>query len=330
MPESTPTTTLESTASVPAGATPEASGSSATSNVTAPTPTSTPVLGSVAQTPPAVAAATSSAAPATSSDAATTDKWREAIPAEIRTNPCFANVKDVSDLATQFANAQKLIGVEKAPIPKADSPKEVWDAFYKAAGRPDTVEGYGEIKLPDGISIVDKPALDSFTKSVFDKGLSKQQYDAVVGSYLEFVQKSGKAQEASVSSTIATGMKSLSSEWGSKFTEQMQVANDAFDSLADPELKSLFEKDKVLANNPSVIKLFAKLGTAMKEDTLRGGSSASVSLSPDSPTHALQMIQKLEKDNADVLFNPNHPDQIRRKSVLDKRMALYKTAYPDK
>jgi hypothetical protein len=41
------------------------------------------------------------------------------------------------------------------------------------------------------------------------------------------------------------------------------------EALADPDLKSLLKYNAQLAITPAIIKLFAKLGKAMSEDSLR-------------------------------------------------------------
>ena len=70
-------------------------------------------------------------------------------------------------------NSQKLIGQRPAGIPAADAPKEVWDNFYKAMGRPEKAADY-QFELDPSLKLDEK--FVNSTKEIMHKyGLTPTQ-----------------------------------------------------------------------------------------------------------------------------------------------------------
>ena len=68
--------------------------------------------------------------------------------------------KGVADLAKSYANQAKLIGVDKIPKPTKDWNDANWAEFWKAGGRPETIEGYKlPEQLPDGITVTPEQSM---------------------------------------------------------------------------------------------------------------------------------------------------------------------------
>ena len=259
--------------------------------------------------------------------------WRESLPEQLKGEKCFENIKDVSDLASQFLNAQKLIGAKKIevpsfPIPKDDSPKEEWDKFYAAVGRPESPDGYELYPATFEGLTVDEQAMKEFKELFHGAGLSKKQFAVTVKKYAEYERARVAGFVEQQRQEQVQGMQSLAKEWGPEFDANIALANDTVEALADPDLKSLLENNAQLANTPAIIKLFTKLGKAMSEDSLKGISATGTGFNPGSKAEALQQLQELENNNVDILYNKNYPDMAKREALLKRRMELYAIAYP--
>lgn len=259
----------------------------------------------------------------------------ESLPEDLRSEKCLATVKDASDLAKQFVNAQRLIGaktieVPSFPIPNKDSTPEEWEKFWTAAGRPENIEGYNlPAEVTEGLQ-VDEAVMKGFKELFHKEGLTSKQFTAAVSKYAEYERAKAEAAQQAHTEGIRQGLLSLNKEWGDKYAANMAMANDAFDAIADEDTKALFAENPGLSNHPAVVKLFHKIGTAMSEDSLKGITSTGGGFNPGSKAEALIQLQSFESENKEIIFNVNYPDQRRRDSVLAQRAQMYKQIYGSK
>lgn len=254
--------------------------------------------------------------------------WREQfIPEDIRGEAVFANVKDPQDLAKQFYNAQKVIGRDKIPMPKDESDQEGWDRLFKAVGRPDSPDEY---EIPEDLKEVqwDEQALKDFKAAFHGAGLSKKQFAIATKKYADYVNAKMQEQQAKTQQKITEGLTALQKEWGPEYSKRMELANGAFQSVADDDLKELIASNPELANHPSVLKLFAKIGASMQEHDLKLDGKP-VGFNPDSPVHAKQKLAEFEEANREIIFDVmGKYDPKKREEVLAERWRLTRLAYP--
>ena len=109
------------------------------------------------------------------------DNWKDSLPEELKQEKCFDNIHTLPSLFKSYAAAQKMVGTNKVSIPSENSTQEEWDAFYKAAGRPDNAEAYSveQIELPQGISL-DDATVKSFRDFAFSHGMSQKAFEDAV------------------------------------------------------------------------------------------------------------------------------------------------------
>jgi hypothetical protein len=137
------------------------------------------------------------AAAATPAETPPAIEWEKHVPAELKEKPWMQDIlkaenpterffKDFEGLQTKLV--QRVDGA-----PKPDAPKEEWDKFYNALGRPETPDGYEfkDLELPEE----DKPIgefikagqSDEFIKDVksllHSKGLTAKQAQELVNEY---------------------------------------------------------------------------------------------------------------------------------------------------
>ena len=248
--------------------------------------------------------------------------WREQIPEDIRGEGIFANVKDVGDLATQFVNAQKMVGADKILKPRDDWKEDDWNKFYNELGRPETAEKYQkpETKLAEGMEMSDEvmgEALKLFHKS----GLTQKQSNEVFGFYIDLINGQVESATQESQKTQREAVESLKNDFGDKYDENLDVAQSVVKKFGDEELIKFLDESGI-GDSPLMIKLFAKIGGSLIEDTAVGTGKG---LDLTTQTGAKQEIAKLTGDeDFQKMMNdrthPGHADAVIRWENLHKQV----------
>lgn len=133
-----------------------------------------------------------------------------------------------------------------------------YQEFEKRMGQyglpPETPDAY-KLQLPEGVEAPEGFA-EEFTQFAHANGLTQKQLDALMPEIItmaqevmeEFTPTKEKAEAA------------LREAWGDKFDSELALANKAFARYKD----AIAPED---ANNPAVIKVLAKIGAELGEDT---------------------------------------------------------------
>ncbi|WP_262033865.1 hypothetical protein [Serratia liquefaciens] len=197
-------------------------------------------------------------------------------------------------LAESYTHLEKRFGSGDAPPKTADeyAPKVENDGFK-----------WDEFKAA--------PEMQGFLKAAHAKGITNDQMGFILGEYMQRAPAlvNGAAELDAESATTA-----LREVWktDAEFNKNIGLAFRAFNSLADAG-----DKDKMgeIGNNPMVIRMLAKVGAEMSEDTPAGG---------DINLEEQQTVRELMKSEA--YTNPKHTDYER---VTAQVRAFYQRAYGD-
>ncbi len=248
----------------------------------------------------------------------------DSLPADIRGDVAFKDIKDVGALAKAYLHGQKLIGRDPTTVlalPAANDDNAAWDAVYARLGRPDKPDGY---QLADVAGFQADAALrDKFLDTAHKAGLSARQANAL---YAWYGQANVEAAAASAAQQRAAGqaaVTALRQEWGQAFDEKTLDARTAVRHYGGDALVALLDQSG-LGDNPVLARAFAQAGAALREAKIVGGESGQRSFSP---AEARQQINTLQADKAFVEAyrdprNPGHKDAVARMS------ALYGAAFP--
>lgn len=260
------------------------------------------------------------------------EDWRaNLIPEDIREDPAFADFKSPQDVMRSYLNAQKLIGKDKLVRPDENSPKEVWEEFYKVAGRPENAEDYSlpEDMGEDAKKLFDEEALKSFKELAHENGVPKSAFEKMLGKYAEYIEGVQSQQSESMNQRITEGLQALEKEVGrEKYENMLSTANAGLEAIGDESLSELILGNEELRNHPGMIKLFSMIGESSGEHgplKLPGGASPRV----DSVTQARQQLDKFETEHADVLNAVNYNGPKNRDHILQQRFKLLQKAYPE-
>lgn len=251
--------------------------------------------------------------------------WRSSLPAEIKDHPCLKDFKGTDDAVKAYVNAQRLIGVDKLPIPPKDAKPEVREKFmndvYDRLGRPKEAKDYKitNPKLPDGINIPVAPTeIDAFKGEAHKLGLLPHQVDGIYQFYMASMANQLKQHGEIMTGASKDAEADLRQEYGAAYDAKVAKAKNLLQKTAGDDFKQLL--DSGFGNNPAVIRYMAKMADMISEDSFVKGDEATMT-----PKEAQDEISKIRANSSHPYFVKSHPDH----NVAVKRMTdLYEMAHP--
>lgn len=127
-----------------------------------------------------------------------------------------------------YRNLEKFHGVPADQIiklPKQDD-TEGWGKVYQRLGRPEAADKYGDVQVPEGISL-NSDLVKEFDGIFFNQNLTKTQRDNIIKVYAEKEAAVMNERQRELELKIADGRAQLKNEWGSKFDERVELAKRA-------------------------------------------------------------------------------------------------------
>jgi len=244
-----------------------------------PIATPTPVEGAGAATPQSISTTTPTpgAAPITPAAGAFS------IPKDYAEKPYLKGIDSADKVFKLLDDAQGLIGKRPAGIPQDTAPKEEWDKFYAAKGRPEKPEDY-EIKVPDALKPHANPEFEKEMRTgLFEAGLSKKEAGIVVEKYHAALTKLAEAQAKKDADMNTEFDVLVSKQFGDadKTAKAVETTKAMVAKFASPEMAAHLKT----MDNKSLLMLTTVLDKVRAEfiddDQLPGGGSGMGGLSVD-------------------------------------------------
>ncbi len=239
------------------------------------------------------------------------------MPPGLREEPSLKTFDSVDKLAKSYVNAVKMIGGNPDNMVAIPSEGEKWDDFYNKIGRPEHFKDY-EFGDQNG-------ELDGFREFAHDTGLTQDQANNILKLYGDIQEEEQESHQNGLEELRTNTTMELQKEWGKNYDGKMDYAKRAFAQFASPELSQLMDESG-MGNHPEMLRVFAKVGELMGEDSLVVGTGlGSSQLSPDQAQQEIQALysdkefSKSYRDNKD----PGH------KTAMNKMERLFKQAYPN-
>lgn len=156
------------------------------------------------------------------------------------------------------------------------------------------------------------PEMQGFLKAAHAKGITNDQMGFILG---EYMQRATGLVGGAAELDADTATTALRETWktDADFKKNIGLAHRAFISLVDPADKGKMDE---IGNNPMVIRMLAKIGAEMGEDTPVGNGEINL--------EEQQTIRDLMKSEA--YTNPKHADHER---VSAQVKAFYQKNYGD-
>lgn len=215
-----------------------------------------PNQGSAAPAPAAAAAAAPNSAapeaPGSAPAAPAAPDFRTTIPEAFREKPWARDLKSAEDAFKMLDGAQTLLGKQGKIVPLPDAPKEEWDKFYQAAGRPESPDKY-EFVREQGVEY-DAEWDTSLKGALFEAGITSKQlsvlgpkFDSLIAAQIAKEKSQGEAQFQALSSKV----------FGADAQKHIDESTKLMNAIVPPEARELIS---LLDNNGLIL-----LASVMKE-----------------------------------------------------------------
>lgn len=228
------------------------------------------------------------------------DNWKDSLPDDLKADPSLSSILDIQSLAKSYVHGQKMIGKDKIIIPDKFATEEDWQKVYQKLGLPESPDKY-EFKAPEGM---DEDFVKGFKELAVKNGILPKQADKLFEFYNSHVEKVISTNEAENKRVFEESVNGLKKEWGQAFDRKLQAASGLFNQIADEDSKKVFNETGI-GNNPSVIKLFAKIAEQMGEDKfVQANNLGSMGVTP---AEAQQKINEIYGNKDHPYYNKSHP-----------------------
>lgn len=257
--------------------------------------------------------------------------WRASLAPEIRDDPSLKNIADVPSLAKGYVHAQRLVGQERIPAPRADWKDADWAAHWNRLGRPEAPNGYKKpenLKLEDGLKLDDAKLGRAFER-FHQMGLSARQAEQMVEFYAGVLNEGVVADRDRQKAELDTATAALRQKFGDKFDAKLDLARSVIQKFGGEGADAFIQylESKGLANDPRMVEFMASVGDAMMEDHARDGTSRSLFVRDG--TQALAEIESLSLD-AEFQKALSTRQHAGHRAALEKWERLHRIAYPGK
>jgi len=249
--------------------------------------------------------------------------WKQGIDESLRNHPSLEKFKDIKDVVKSYVEIQKLVGMDKLPLPKdlSKATPEEWATIFSRLGRPEKADGYKlpELQRPEGYPEPDLEETKALLNESHKLGLLPQQLAGLYEFFMkgEFAKFNKFTQDSEKERFDAET--SLRREWGKAYEEKVSKAKALLVQYGGEEIKDFIED---WGNEPAFIKFLANIASKMSEDAL-GGKPVGIIKTPE---EAKVEIAKIMGDSKHPYFDAQHPEH---ELAVKKMEDLHKQAYPE-
>lgn len=256
----------------------------------------------------------------------TLDKWRDALPDDIKGSPSLEGVEDVQTLAKRFIDTKRMVGANTVKIPGKEASQEEWAQFYTKLGRPESSDKYEMPKegLPEGFE-PNEGRLTAMREAAHRVGLTAQQFAALARADAEYMETEKAAFGEKMTQTQQESIAGLKKEWGSAFDQNLDLAKRAVRHFGGDDLVKELD-DSGMGNHPTLAKAMAKIGRMIAEDEIVGGGrNQQFSRTPGEAKSQITQLYA-NKDFMAAYTTPHNPGH---KDAVEKMRQLMAEAHPD-
>lgn len=241
--------------------------------------------------------------------------WRSEYLADnpgLMNDPILQDIPDVATLAKMAIDERRING-SMSKLPTEKSTPEELDKFFNKLGRPEKIDGYKIDKslLPEGMSL-NEARIKAFLPVAHKLRLTNSQVQ-------ELIKYTGVEQEqaAKVNATKREAdVEALRQEWGTNFDKEVAITQKAVGKFATEEERQ-YLTSKGLDNDPTLVKMFNRVGKGMLEDVGTFGRGAGFS-----------SVEGTKEEITKIMNDDNHPYHKGDKAAVAKMHELFKIAYP--
>lgn len=235
--------------------------------------------------------------------------------------------KTPADAIRGYGELEKTVGADKIALPGKDAKPADWDNVWGRLGRPESADKYVLPKPATGdYSDGDKSFQAQILPALHKAGVTQRQLEAIAPAWNELMTQQGKTLDTFASTFRDKSTTDLTKEFGGEqgFKTNTDLANRAFTQVFGAEgVKALTQTrlmdGSYLADNPLLIRAFAKLGAGMQEDG--GLVEGNVAAAGSAQTDLAKIYAAAGADPKHAYNDPKNPEH---QAMQDKVFALTK------
>ncbi len=234
--------------------------------------------------------------------------FKSLIPNEYKEDKALANFEDMNQFVKSYLHAQKMVGLDKIPVPNKYATDEDWKEVYKRLGAPEKPDQY-KYKFDKGQE-VDENTLKSFNEVAQRNGLLPKQAENLVKFYNELNQQALSKEASQIDATRLESEAVLKRDFGSEYNKRLDQAKRlAVNTLGSEFLNNTILKNgSKLGDNVALIKAFSSLADKLSEDEIVKGEGADY-MSAKELQRQLDELQQKGSPYWDKM-HPNHKRNV--------------------
>ena len=228
--------------------------------------------------------------------------FQSLIPAEYKEEKSLQNFSKMDDFVKSYLHSQKLVGLDKIPVPNKHATDEDWKEVYKRLGSPEAADGY-KYSLPEGHAVPEE-TLKSFSEEAVKLGLLPNQADGIMKYYNEVINQGVTEQSVKAEEARSKAEQELRNEYGSTFDNRIKGAKNLATATLGTEFlnTTILQDGSKLGDNPQIVKAFAQLSEKLSEDDIVKGDTTSY-LTTNEITKQIASLQQ----PGSAYWNKKHP-----------------------
>ena len=196
--------------------------------------------------------------------------FKTLIPESYKTEKSLQNFNDMESFVKSYLHAQKLVGMDKIPVPNKYATEDDWKEVFKKLGAPETPDQY-KYSFKEGE--VDPQSLKGFNETAHKLGLLPKQAEGLIKFYNELNQNAVQSEQVQASAARTEAETTLKKEFGPEFNKRIDQAKSlAHSTLGQEFLNNTILKDgSRLGDNVALVKAFSQLADKLSEDEIVQG-----------------------------------------------------------
>ena len=175
----------------------------------------------------------------------------------------------LEDFTRSYNEAQKLISGKGLKAPGDDASTEEVDAFYKAIGRPDSVDGY-KVTLPED-SLIDEDTLGVYKEAALKAGATTRQFQTMMDEVNASIANQLEADKAQAAERTREAEETLKGEWGSKYKDNIAAIKQTMNNLGISEATMDYMRETGVLSNVEFIKMLNTVTKSLGESNVSRG-----------------------------------------------------------
>jgi hypothetical protein len=237
-------------------------------------------------------------------------KFLDLLGDEFKEVKALQSFKDVNDLAKSYLHANSLLGKRLSDM----KPEDV-AILNNLRNVPSSEDDY---KFAEDVN-EDLAAV--YKKISLKAGLTKDQAKVIADSFVEIQRAEQERMTSDLNQNLTNWHNELKAEFGDAYEKRLDIAKRGLNTFGDDGLKELL-KETGLHQHPAMVKLFAKVGKELLEDSFIEADK--VSKFGVTPEDANAMIKKnlADIEFRSAYFSAVHPEHAKAVEEMNKLYSL--------